>query len=349
MMHNSHIRRVCGVLFSFLIMAVFSACQKEREEPEFTLRLPPHFPQPVYNLQSNPFTKEGFLLGKMLFFDGILSRDGSISCASCHIPESAFTQHGHDLSHGIDDLLGRRNSLPTFNLLWHTSFMWDGGIHNLDFSGFNAISSPVEMDESLENVVNKLRNNPKYVQAFEKAFPGRGINAVTLGQALSQYMMRLISAGSRYDAYVLGNKNALNDAEIAGLQLVRTKCSPCHSGELFTDHSFRNNGLSATHQSDSGHYEITLNPDHVGKFKVPTLRNLSYTAPYMHDGRFYTLDEVLNHYSNGMQQSPTIDPLFKLPSGQLGIPLTYTEKQQIMAFLKALDDEQFVRNRLFKP
>jgi cytochrome c peroxidase len=336
---------------ALVITSAFMAlsCEKKSEEPGITLGLPPHFPAVTYNLNNNPFTPEGFKLGKMLFFEGELSRDGSISCGSCHNPPSAFTQHGHDLSHGIDDKLGFRNSLPTFNLLWHKTFMWDGGIHNMDFAGFNAITNPVEMDESLENVVQKLRNNPKYVQAFEKAFPGRGISSITLGQALSQYMMRLISAGSRYDNYVLGNKNALDADELAGLQLVRTKCTPCHAGELFTDHSFRNNGLSGDNPADKGHYEISLNPMHIGTFRVPTLRNLTYTAPYMHDGRFTTLKQVLDHYSDGMKPSATIDPTFTKEDGKLGIPLSESEKQQIIKFLKALDDPDFVKDRLFTP
>jgi cytochrome c peroxidase len=334
------------VLLSLLVMACGDA--EKQSEPLIQMRIPAHFPELDYDLSQNPITNEGFRLGKALFFEGDLSRDGSISCGSCHIPTSAFTHHGHDISHGIDDRLGRRNTPPIMNLAWHNSFAWDGGVRHLDLFAIAPIEAEEEMDEELANVLAKLRNNPKYPPMFEAAFGTREITTEHFLKALSQFMLVIVSAETRYDKYLLGDANALNAEEKAGLAVFEAKCATCHSGTLLSDFAFRNNGLLPKPRPDKGRGEITLNPEDNFKFKTPSLRNVVLTAPYMHDGRFYTLRQVLDHYRNGVQDIPNLDPLLVKPDGTLGIELTDEETAQIIAFLQTLTDENFVRNPLWQ-
>lgn len=336
-----------------LCLVLCLACRPTIQEPTIVFEKPAHFPEPVYDFSRNPVTSAGFTLGRKLFFDGILSRDGSVSCGSCHIPSSAFTQHGHDLSHGIDDQLTLRNSLPIMNLAWQRHFFWDGGVFDLDLFALAPIEAHNEMDESISNVLQKLRNHPEYPQLFERAF---GTNEITLPnflKALSQFQLMAISANSKYDRYKRGELQ-LEAQELAGLQIFQEKCASCHQGELFTDRSFRNNGLpirrfklNGKDTLDTGKERITLNPNDAFKFKVPSLRNVEITGPYMHDGRTRTLRQVLDHYSDGVQDSPTLDPLLK-KNGTLGIPLSPDEKDKLLAFLKTLTDEDFIRNPMFQ-
>lgn len=321
-----------------LIIAFWSGCKPNDtvEELFIGFKTPAGFPAPTYPFQSNAVTKSGFTLGRKLFYDGKLSRDGSISCGSCHIQSSAFTQHGHRVSHGIDDRLGTRNSPPIQNMAWASNFFWDGGVHNLDMVPFNAITNPVEMDETVANVITKLQNDAQYPALFREAFGSEEINSIRMMQALSQFMTMLVSANSRYDQYINGNASILNSQEIAGLALFTAKCATCHPAPLFTNNSFRNNGIDTT--GDIGRQAITLNPADRFRFKVPSLRNATKTAPYMHNGTILTLAEAVAHYTN-VKQSPTLEA-----SLQQNIPLTATEQQQIVAFLETLTDEEFIRN-----
>jgi cytochrome c peroxidase len=343
------------ILFlSVNILFTASCAIKEETAPDnptnitgFTsLQFPAHFPQPIYTMSDNKPTKAGFELGKKLFYDPILSRNNTISCGSCHISTSAFTHHGHDKSHGIDDLLGRRNTPPLQNLLWQPSYFWDGGVHNLDLVPLNAIQNPVEMDESPANVLIKLRAHPQYPVLFKQAFGSDAITSQDFLHALSQFMGMLISADSRYDKYKKGDANALSAEELAGLQLFRQKCASCHTGELFSDFSFRNNGLNSTFNNDKGRFEISLQNQDIGKFKVPSLRNIAKTAPYMHAGQLRSLDAVLQHYAQNVQYSTTLDTILQ-ENGQLGIPMTAAEQQKIIAFLNTLTDETFIRDTRF--
>lgn len=328
------------LLITFLIFA-FISCQNQNIEPQVLFYVPKNFPHPVYDLSKNPVTTAGFALGKALFYDGILSRDGTISCGSCHQQQSGFTQHGHDLSHGIDDLLTLRNSLPIQNLAWQKEFFWDGGVFDLDLFAVSPIEAHNEMDETLPNVLNKLRNHTKYPSMFEKAFGTEEITTERFLKALSQFQLMCISANSKYDKYVRNEGVMLSNEELAGLQLFKQKCATCHSGELFSDFSYRNNGLPIGNPEDTGRERITLNEQDKYKFRVPSLRNVEATRPYMHDGRFRSLEAVLDHYEKGIVQSPTLDSQLKN-----GIALTTNEKQKIIAFLKTLTDEEFMNNRL---
>lgn len=316
---------------------------------------PKGFPDPVYDLSRNPLTEEGVRLGRFLFYDGILSRTNLIGCGTCHQQAAAFTHHGHELSHGVDDRLGVRNSPAIQNMAWNTSFFWDGGVHDLDLVPFNPIENPVEMDEKVLNVLDKLRKTPSpvskipvdYPGMFKDAFGTDEINTERMMKALSQFMMTMVSASSKYDYYLAGDANALNALEKQGLSVFEKNCSSCHQGVLFTDNSFRNNGLLPMRNNDQGRAANTGKDADAYKFKVPGLRNVGFTAPYMHDGRYHTLEEVLDHYTNNVQKLETLDPLLVQSDGKPGIALTQTEKQSLIAFLKTLSDEQFVRDTRF--
>ncbi|MDX1904418.1 MAG: cytochrome c peroxidase [Thermonemataceae bacterium] len=340
-------------LFLLFYLLFLQACQKENE-PILSFQNPSNFPEPSYDFENNPITRAGFELGKKLFYDGILSRDGSVSCASCHIPSAAFTQHGHDVSHGIDDKLTLRNSMPIMNLAWQKQFFWDGGVPHLDLFAIAPIEAENEMDETLGNVLEKLRKHPEYPSLFEKAFGSKEITTDRFLDALSQFQLMAISANSKYDKYSRNEGVSLDEKELAGLQLFKQKCSACHSGELFSDFKFRNNGLvprvfkdpeTGVDTTDTGRYRITLYPENKYQFKVPSLRNIELTKPYMHDGRFRTLEDVLEHYNSGVKDSPTLDPILK-QNGTIGIPLSNTEKEQLVAFLKTLTDTEFINNPL---
>lgn len=310
------------------------------------LALPANFPTPIYDMSRNPLTEEGFALGRQLFYDGLLSKDGSISCASCHQQSAAFVQADHDLSHGVEDRIGKRNSLPIFNALYKKSFFWDGGVPKLDFVPVNPIENELEMDEKMDNVVSKLNHSIAYKKLFQQTFAVDTISSKEVLHALAQFMYAMISANSKYDKYVRGEGVTLNQSEKAGLLVFQQKCASCHSSELFTDNSFRNNGLDIDKTLDQGRADITLNKSDNAKFKVPSLRNISLTAPYMHDGRFNTLEEVLVHYSNGVKESATLDPLL-YSNSKLGIALSNSEKVNLIAFLNTLTDSTLITNPEF--
>lgn len=323
----------------FLLSAItvclflFSCKKKEDIVPvdSWGFQKPSYFPEPVYKFENNEQTRLRFELGRDLFYDPVLSLDNTISCASCHSQTHAFADHNGALSAGVGGTLGTRNSPSIANLAWYPSFMWDGGVNHIEVFSVAPITNPLEMKETVSNVVAKLNANAAYKSKFKAAY---GIDEITdqkMLQALTQYMAMVISKDSKYDQYRQG-KVTLTPDESAGLSLFQAKCASCHTEPLFTDFSFRNNGIDSVF-TDLGRGLITQNPADNGKFKVPSLRNVELTYPYMHDGRFFTLDQVMNHYSSGIRQSPTLDP-----SLSTGIPLTATEKQQIIKFLKTLTD-----------
>lgn len=367
-------KKVTGILgFWAVLLALAVSCSKKTSDPEPVVppdntptplqwTKPSYFPDPVYDLSKNPLTVEGVELGKFLFYDGILSRTDNIGCGTCHQQQAAFTHHGHDLSHGVDDQIGTRNAPSVQNMAWNTSFFWDGGVHDLDLVPPVPIQNKVEMDERVANVIAKLKKTPvagavkqvDYPKMFKAAFGSDSITADRMMQALSQFMMTMVSATSRYDYFVRGDASAITAQEKDGLSLFKQKCASCHAGELFTDQKFRNNGLTPNRINDQGRYAITLNADDRLKFKVPSLRNAGLTAPYMHDGRFTTLEQVLDHYANdkpgskdSIYVSPTLDPLLNVAGQRRGISLTSAEKQSIIAFLKTLNDDDFIKDKRF--
>lgn len=338
------------ILFYCSIILLWVACQRndDAEQPFTGPYLPSNFPAPVYDLSANPITEAGFALGKKLFYDKLLSRDTSIACGDCHISFSAFSHPDHATSHGIDNLFGRRNALPMQNLLWQREFFWDGGVPHLDMVPLNAIQSAVEMDETPARVLEKLRAHPQYPRLFAEAFGTPEINTARFLQALAQFSGMLVSAQSPYDHYVRKEPGVtLTDTEVEGMGLFQQHCAACHATDLFTDHSFRNNGILESFNLDRGRQEVSQLPEDLGKFRVPSLRNVAVTGPYMHNGKFKTLEAVLQHYASGVKTSATLDPLLIQPNGTPGIPLTPDEQVKIIAFLRSLTDESFLRDARF--
>lgn len=331
-------------IFYFLLIVLAVSCIDDQGESGFGLTYPGYFPTPHYQSAKNPITKDGFLLGRALFFDPILSIDSTISCETCHSQGHAFADHNTRLSAGIHNLRGTRNSPAMFNLAWQTSFMWDGGINHIEVMPLAPITNEVEMGETLENVIKKLNNSQNYRLKFRKVFGEKPIDSQKLFYALAQYMSMLVSSDSKYDKYRLG-KTSLNTEELEGLSTFRLKCASCHPEPLFTDYSFRNTGLEVLND-DIGHGRISLLKADEYKYKVPSLRNVALTYPYMHDGRFSTLSDVLNHYSDHAIMSEQIDPLL-ISSGKAGISLSVDEKKSIIAFLNTLTDYTFISNPLY--
>jgi len=302
-------------------------------------KTPKHFPKPTYDFTKNPLTSNKILLGRMLFYDPILSRDSSISCTSCHSSFSAFTHIDHDLSHGIGDSMGKRNSSALMNLAWQDKFMWDGAINHLDVQALAPIAHEDEMGSSIQEVVKKLNRSKQYQLLFEKAYGTSEITGEKTLKAIAQFMLTLVSANAKYDSVML-NKEAFTAQELAGYNLFKANCATCHAEPLFTTHDFANNGLPVdTTLNDFGRIKITGSTLDSLLFKIPTLRNIEYSYPYMHDGRFKNLRQVLHHYTSGIQQSATLHPAL-----QKGIALSADEKTDLIAFLLTLSDKEFVFN-----
>jgi cytochrome c peroxidase len=340
-MHRKH------YIVIIIFLAGFFACKKEVVEAFMGFQQPINFPTPAYRLANNNITQAGFELGRKLFYEPMLSADNTISCGTCHLQTSGFTQHGHNVSHGIAGRLGTRNSTPIMNLAWSNSFMWDGGVADLDLQPIVPITSLVEMDETVANVLQKLKNSNQYPTLFQNAFGSNEITSVRFLKALSQFMVMCVSSNSKYDSVMRKEPGvAFTNTEQEGYNLFKAKCASCHTEPLFTDNNFRNNGISISGVNDIGRGAITGNTTDNYKFKVPSLRNLEFTAPYMHDGRFLALDAVLDHYNNQVQNTPNLDPLLKQGT-QLGIALSATEKVNILAFLKTLNDKAFITDKRF--
>lgn len=301
--------------------------------------VPKNWPAPAYNFKNNPLTEEGFQLGRALFYDPILSRDNTISCSSCHLQQTGFTHVDHELSHGIDGQIGTRNSLTLQNLAWAKNFMWDGGVNHLEMQAIGPITSPFEMDESVKNVVSKLQSSNKYQQLFFRAFRTDKITGQMVLKSLSQFVVCLVSSNSRYDQ-MIRNEIQFTNVEQNGYNLFKKNCASCHQEPLFSNNKFENNGLEVdVALNDFGRMKITQKPDDSLKFKVPTLRNVQFTFPYMHDGRFKTLNEVTKHYSSGIVNSKTLaKPL------QNDMHLTDANRVELIAFLKTLTDTAFLFN-----
>ncbi len=278
-------------------------------------------------------------LGRMLFYEPLLSKDNTISCASCHSPYNAFAHTDHDLSHGINDRIGTRNAPALFNLAWQKSFMWDGAVNHLDMQALAPLNHPDEMGETIENVVHKLQVSQTYRSSFYKAWGDSNITGEHLLKSLSQFQLTLISCNSKYDR-VKQEKEKFTEQEQAGYELFKTHCNSCHSEPLFSSYQFANNGLPIdTSLNDYGKGAITKKASDSLLFKIPSLRNLSYTYPYMHDGRFKKLNEILNHYTSGIVASPTLSRQLQNP-----INLSSNDKTDLIAFLLTLNDKEFVFN-----
>lgn len=332
-----------------LLSILFISCENDsyelipKKDKEIILVQPEGFPEKAYVGQQNPLTENGVALGKKLFEEGRLSADNLVSCSFCHMQEYAFTHHGHDLSHGVYDQVGMRNTPALQNLVWIKEYFYDGASNNLEMASLVPIHNELEMAETMPSIVKKLENDIAYQQMFLDAFGSTQVTSAGILKALAQYMSVLVSAESTYDLWKKEPiKYPLSSDEVQGYQLFQQKCSSCHSGALFTNQSFINNGLPPNPRiNDLGRETVSGDPNDRYKFKVPSLRNVDYTAPYMHDGRFRTLESVLRFYNEGMVHSETIDEQL-VNDGRIGIPMTAEEQRLIIAFLKTLSDKNFI-------
>lgn len=334
-----------------LVIPFFFSCSNSDDtyiDKPLDFSVPSNFPALVYNIGLNPPTEKGFELGKKLFYDGRLSSDGIISCGFCHIQEDAFTHHGHSFSHGVEDKIGTRNTPSIQNLAYQTTFMYDGASSHLDLQPIIPLTNPVEMNADLTAIVAMMKGDKVYSKLFPQAFDDGKINAENMLKALAQFMVMVTSSNSKFDHYRRNEAGGtLTTDELAGYTLFNSKCASCHATDLMTDHSFRNNGLAINPAlNDVGRFRLTELAVDYYKFKVPSLRNVEKTAPYMHDGRFGTLESVLNHYSSGVVDSAALDPVLK-QNGSLGIPLSERQKMQLIAFLTTLTDNQYLTDKRF--
>ncbi|HQV50649.1 MAG TPA: cytochrome c peroxidase [Flavobacteriales bacterium] len=362
---------IAQTFFSITLgVALLGSCKPEQPlEPDtpapqpvgtpYALAIPQGFPQmPIPS--DNPMTVEGIALGRFLFYEERLSGDNTQSCSTCHSPASAFSDAPNQFSTGIDGLEGDRNSMALMNLGWGTNFFWDGRSATLEQQILQPVMNPIEMHETWPNAVAKLQADEAYRQLFESAFGGTDIDSLRAAKAIAQFLRTLISGNSRFDQ-ALRFEIALTPEEQNGIQLTQLEggfppdvpagqggadCFHCHphGGSLFTDGVIRNNGLDAVF-TDLGLGGITGLPQDMGKFKTPSLRNVALTAPYMHDGRFQTLEEVIEHYNSGGHASTTIDPNMKYTTG--GLSLTPQKKAELLAFLNSLTDLDYVNNPAF--
>ncbi|MEJ7609925.1 MAG: cytochrome c peroxidase [Ferruginibacter sp.] len=308
------------------------------------LKIPVGFPKPPTDIfKTNPLTEEGFQLGKKLFYDGGLSKDGEISCGSCHQPFAAFSTYDHDLSHGVKNSFSTRNAPALINLAWMRDLHWDGGINHIEVQPLFPLTAPNEMGMRLDSIMIHLKRDTAYRRMFRNAFGDANISSERMLKALAQFTGSLVSADSKYDKVKRGEATFI-EPEKKGYELFKANCNTCHREPLFTDNDFHNNGMSLNRFKDNGRQGISLKRTDSLKFKVPTLRNIALTIPYMHDGRIATLDMVMDHYTSLDTGLVALDPLLRHK-----ITMTPKEKKQLVFFLYTLTDTAFTRNKRYAP
>lgn len=333
-MRNSHLLLACLLFF---------ACEKELTElsAEPLLAVPEGFPAPVFP-EGNELTPERWALGKRLFFDPILSSDGTVSCASCHLPERAFTD-GKTVSTGVEERLGMRNAPTLANVAYHPYYTREGGVPTLEMQILVPIQEHAEFDMNILYIVDRLNADSSYVRESWAAYD-RAPDAFVITRSIGCFERTILSGRSRYDDFLKGKNSALTDAEKRGKDLFfneKLACSHCHSGFNFTSYAFENNGLYEDYP-DPGRFRLTGKEADRALFKVSSLRNVGVTAPYMHDGSLPTLKTVVEHYNAGGKDHPNKSILIK-PLG-----LTNSEQADLVAFIKALTDDDFLNNPKFR-
>lgn len=347
-------------VLALVLMFAFNACNKDTElvkdDTPYVLEYG-SFPAPQI-AQDNPLTIQGVALGRKLFYETALSKDGSQMCATCHKQENAFTDLDR-FSEGVDGFLGGRQSMAIFNMAWHENeFFWDGRAHLLRDQALLPIQDSLELNETLDNVIAKLQNLPYYKDQFVRAFGSEEITALKISLALEQFMLTIVSNNSKYDKYLAGEV-ALSTSELRGEELFFAEyneffpnvsgadCAHCHGGFNFENDDYMNNGLDIDADfEDLGRFNATGDPADNAKFKVPSLRNIELTPPYMHDGRFTTLEEVVEHYNSGIHNSSTVDPTV-LNTQNTGLMLSSQDKADLVAFLKTLTDQSITTDPAF--
>ena len=354
-----------------------AACNPDEDAPvaptgtgtPYTLTLPANLP-PMSFPADNPLTVEGIRLGRFLFYDERMSGNNGMSCASCHSPSLAFTD-GKPVSKGIDSIAGTRSAMPLINLGYAQFFFWDGRAASLEQQILEPVKNVIEMHDTWPNTMSKLQADAAYPTLFERAFGTDHIDSLLVAKAVAQFIRTMVSGNSPYDRFKR-NEGTLSLDASAGYELFTKEggaigqiipvvgstpvigqggadCFHCHTDAagLFTDEQFHNNGIDTVF-TDPGRAGVTNDPADMAKFKTPTLRNIMVTAPYMHDGRFTTIDEVLDHYNSGGHASPTVDPFMKFTDPEIDLGLTLTKRMQIKAFLESLTDDEFLGNPAFQ-
>ena len=323
------------LILMLIIFIGFSCCVEEEKEPPkstpVSLILPDHFP-PITFPNSNPLTKEKIELGRHLYYDQFLSEGGPLqgnSCSSCHHQTSSFSS------------INSVAVLAHVNMAWNTSFLWNGAVE-----GSLEEVMVFELADFFQVDLNYLKSSNKYKELFRTAFPTEEISIEKAAMAMASFSRTLLSSNSKFDQYLVGNVN-LSASEQRGYEIFNSErgdCFHCHSSPLMTDLSFHNIGLETKFANHLGRFEVTGNTADVGSFKTPTLRNIALTAPYMHDDRFKTLEEVIDHYDQGVLPSPVLDPIMTKPGKETGLHLSNDEKMDLITFLLTLTDSTFISN-----
>lgn len=350
----------------FLVAVLMVACKKDDDNAKepVTIDETPYVLEygalPTPDLPAdNPLTVQGVQLGRMLFYEKMLSKDGSQACADCHRQLDGFSDTTR-FSIGVEMMPGKRQAMPVFNMAWHSNeFFWDGRAHLLRDQALKPIQDPLEMNETLENVVAKLSDAETYRDQFSRAFGSDEITPEKMALAMEQFMLSIVSFDSKYDRYLAGVET-LTESEERGRLLFETEynpffpdqsgadCAHCHGGANFENDQYMNNGLDTEAEiTDKGREDVTEDPADRAKFKVPSLRNVAVTPPYMHDGRFQTLEQVVHHYNEGIRESATTD-ITLLNTKDTGLFLTEQDKQDLINFLKTLTDDTFLNNEEYK-
>ena len=333
MKNNNYILFLGIIILCGLMLGFISADQ-------YQLKIPRGFPQPNIP-ENNQLTKSGVELGRKLFFDPILSRDTTVSCATCHQPERAFTD-GLRFSKGIRGQFVDRNAPTLTNVVYQDSgILHDAGVPTLEMQVLVPVQEHKEFDFNLILIAERLKKNAEYVQLSQKGYRSE-ITPAVITKAIASFERTLISGNSRYDQFINGNKTALSKSEQVGMSLFfnKLRCAECHSGFNFTNLTLQNNGIAVgPYALDSGRMRITHLEKDRDLFKVPTLRNIEVTAPYMHNGSMKTLEDVIENYNQGgnvhTHKSNLIKPL----------NLSDTDKKDLKNFLLSLTDKEFLQRK----
>ena len=341
---------------TFLVLSTFclfaSSCCSDNSEkpindtnPKLEIKIPSNFPELNSFINQAYPTKYGVELGKKLFNDPRLSQGNEISCATCHIPSFAYADN-KPRAVGVEGRIGLRNTPPIQNMAFIYKYMWDGAVNNLKEQPITPIITHEEMSSTIFEVIDKIKDDKDYKTAFKKAFGDETIDRERILNSLAQFMYTLISSDSKYDKVMRNEGVAFTETEKKGYETFQNKCASCHSGALQTDETFRNIGfpLHPDTVEEAGRARVTGKDEDFMAFRVPTLRNLEYTAPYGSFGQFKTLREVLDYFDNGVLNEKNLDPemrKYTATTGKVGIPLSEEEKTNLIAFLKTLSDTKF--------
>lgn len=339
------IKIIILLLFFVVVTTAFINKNNEHTLTYLKLIIPKGWSKPTRDIfAGNPLTEEGFQLGRQLFYDGILSKDGNFSCAGCHQQFAAFASFDHDFSHGFNNSFTTRNAPGLFNIAWQKELHWDGGINHIEVQALTPITAPNEMAETLPSILKKLNADTSYIRLFKNAFSDGKINSQHLLKALAQFTGSIQSYNTKYDKVKRGEASFTISEEM-GYKTFSANCNSCHKEPLFTDLSYRNNGIGINIKApDYGRMGITGMASDSLKFKVPSLRNCTVTFPYMHDGRMYSLGKVIDHYRSGIDTTqPTLDKLLRKR-----LIISDQQKVDLISFLMTLKDDVLIKDPRFQ-